>query len=182
LIVNINILEGVRFYPGFACIWALNKSQGYLSGTTKNLKFICRDENQHLAMTQKILQLFKLREDEGFKDIMVELNDTIFEMYRTAYEEEAEWIDYLFSQGSILGFNADIAKEYLKYIINRRLKAIGQPIMFAGCSNNPIPWIEPYINMDKTEGLPQEDEVTNYVSGGVDTSKEAHLELYKGVL
>lgn len=182
LLVSINILEGVRFYPGFSCVWALNKSQGFLEGTTKNLKFICRDENQHLSMTQKILLLFKQKEDEGFKEIILSMQDEIFEMYRTAFAEESDWIDVLFSKGSILGYNAEIAKEYLKYLINRRLKAIGQPIMFHGCSNNPIPWIESYINMDGVEILPQEGEITNYVSGGVDNSEEADLSLYKGVI
>jgi ribonucleoside-diphosphate reductase beta chain len=182
LVVAINILEGVRFYPGFSCIWALNKGQGFLDGTSKNLRFIARDENGHLALSQKILQLFKQREDEGFVSIMQEMNAEIYQMYSDAYNEEAEWIEYLFSQGSILGYNAEIAKEYLKYIINRRLKAIGQPIMFSGCSTNPIPWIESYINMDGVEVLPQEGEITNYISGGVDNSKEASLDLYKGVI
>lgn len=182
LVVAINILEGVRFYPGFSCIWALNKGQGFLDGTSKNLKLICRDENCHLSVSQKMLQLFKQKEDEGFMQIMNEMNSEIYYMYSVAYEEEAEWIDYLFSKGSILGYNAEIAKEYLKYIINRRLKAIGQPIMFSGCASNPIPWIEPYINMDGVEILPQEGIITNYISGGVDTSKEANTDLYKGVL
>jgi ribonucleoside-diphosphate reductase beta chain len=182
LIVAINILEGVRFYPGFSIIWALNKGQSYLEGTSKNLKFICRDENVHLSMTQKILQFFKNKPDEGFVEVMKDLHDEIYEEYRKAYEQEAEWIDYLFSQGSFLGLNAEISKEYLKYIINRRLKAIGYNVMFQNCSKNPIPWIEPYINMDKVEILPQEGEVTNYVSGGVDNSKEASIDLYKGVL
>jgi ribonucleoside-diphosphate reductase beta chain len=182
LIVAINILEGVRFYPGFACIWALNKSQGYVEGTSKNLKFIARDENIHLSITQKMLQILKNNEDEGFTEIFEEMEEEIWQMYVDAFDEESEWIDYLFSQGSILGLNAEIAKEYLKYIINRRLKAIGYNIMFQNCSTNPIPWIESYINMDIEEGLPQEGEVTNYISGGVDNSKEASLDLYKKML
>lgn len=182
LLVSINILEGVRFYPGFSIIWALNKGQSYVEGTSKNLKFICRDENIHLSISQKIIQLLKTKEEEGFKDIFTEMEDEIFNMYQDAYNEESQWLEYLFSQGSFIGLNLDIAKEYLKYVINRRVKAIGYNNMFANCSKNPIPWIESYINMDKVEILPQEGEVTNYVSGGINNSQEATTDLYKGVL
>lgn len=167
LLVVINILEGVRFYSGFACIWALNKSQGFVEGTSKNLKFICRDENQHLALTQKMLQILRKVKEEGFQEEYEEMRETIVNLYKEAYYEEEAWIDYLFQHGSTIGLNAEISKQYLKYIINRRLKAIGENIIFSGFSENPIPWIESYINMDKNEVLPQEGEILNYISGGI---------------
>lgn len=172
LIVVINILEGIRFYSGFACIWALNKGQGYVEGTSKNLKFICRDENQHLALTQKILQNFRKNKSEGFQEIYQEMRAEIVQMYKDCFDEEVAWIYFLFQHGSIIGLNAEISIDYLKYVINRRLKAIGESIMFSGYSSNPIPWIEPYINMDKNEILPQEGEVLNYVTGGVNNDED----------
>lgn len=167
LLVVINILEGVRFYSGFACIWALNKSQGFVEGTSKNLKFICRDENQHLALTQKMLQILRKVKEEGFQEEYEEMRETIVNLYKEAYYEEEAWIDYLFQHGSTIGLNAEISKQYLKYIINRRLKAIGENIIFSGFNENPIPWIESYINMDKNEVLPQEGEILNYITGGI---------------
>lgn len=167
LLVVINILEGVRFYSGFACIWALNKSQGFVEGTSKNLKFICRDENQHLALTQKMLQILRKVKEEGFQEEYEEMRETIINLYKEAYYEEEAWIDYLFQHGSTIGLNAEISKQYLKYIINRRLKAIGENIIFSGFNENPIPWIESYINMDKNEVLPQEGEILNYITGGI---------------
>lgn len=182
LITVINILEGVRFYSGFACVWALNKGQGYLTGTTKNLKFICRDENQHLALTQMMLRLLKTREDEGFVEIFEEMEDELLQLYVDAYEEECEWIDFIFSKGSVIGLNAEISKEYLMYVINRRVKAVGFKPLFRGRSKNPIPWIESYINMDKNELLPQQAEITNYVSGGVDMSVDVNLKDFDNLI
>lgn len=170
LLVNINILEGVRFYPGFAAIWAMNKGQGYVEGSSKELKLICRDENYHLSITQKILQLMKRDASEGFKDLYAEMEEEISDMYTTAYEEEVEWIQYIFSKGSTMGLNAEILIEYLKHIIDKRRKAIGLPVHFH-VSKNPLPWIQSYINMDQNEVLPQEGEIVNYVTGGVDKSK-----------
>jgi ribonucleoside-diphosphate reductase beta chain len=175
LVVTINILEGVRFYSGFSCIWALNKGQGLVPGTSKNLKLICRDENQHLALTQKILLNFKRIDSEGFKDVFQEMKNDIIEMYKQAYEEEKSWIEYLFSKGSIIGLNAQISIEYLEYTINRRLKAIGLPIMFKSKSKNPIRWIEEYIYSDEIDELPQESEIINYVSRGVDKNQDKDL-------
>lgn len=181
LIIVINILEGIRFYSGFACIWALHKGQGYLPGTTKNLKLICRDENQHLALTQHILSYLRKNQDEGFKEIYEEMREDIVQMYQDAFDEEVEWIDYIFSQGSIIGLNVEISIEYLMYNVNRRLKAIGFNYIFEGKSKNPLPWISSYINMDKVEILPQQGELTNYVSGAVELT-EVDYSKFKDIL
>ena len=96
----------------------------------------------------------------------------IYEQYKIAFDEEVEWINYIFSKGSVIGLNANILIDYLKYIINRRLKAVGLKIMFSGYARNPLPWIESYINMDKNEILPQEGEIISYISGKIDNNKE----------
>lgn len=169
LLVVINILEGVRFYSGFASIWAMNKINGFVEGTSKDLKLICRDENVHLSLTQKFLQILKKEEIEGFVEIYNEMQPEVIKLYETCYQEECDWIDFIYQKGTVLGLNNDIAKNYLKYIINRRLKAIGENILFPGFSTNPIPWVQDYINFDKNEILPQEGELVNYISGGVET-------------
>lgn len=175
LLTTINILEGVRFYSGFSAIWAMNRGQGLVEGTSKNLTLIAKDENIHLSLTQKLLQILAKTESEGFKEVYETYKDELYEMYKFAYNEEAGWIDYLFSQGSLIGLNAEISKSYLQYIVNRRVRAVGFPIVFQGVSKNPIPWIEDYINPDKVEVLPQEGELMNYISGGVDDTKAIDL-------
>lgn len=162
LLIEINILEGIRFYSGFACIWAMHYAQGKMERTSNILKLICRDENIHLQLTQYTLKLLRGTQDEGFAGIFEKIQQKIPQIYEDAVTQEFEWIDFLFSKGSYLGMSAELAKTYLKFICNKRLKALGFNGIFAGFSKNPIPWVDTYISSDSTEVLPQEVEVTNY--------------------
>lgn len=151
LFVTINILEGIRFYSGFASIWAIHYGSGMLHRTSKILQLICRDENLHLHCSQFLLKQLRENPLEGFKEVYEEMRPEIRQMYEDAYNEEIAWIDYLFSKGSYLGMNKDIAIQYMKYNFNKRLKAIDEPIMFKGFDKNPISWVDTYINMDGVE-------------------------------
>ena len=170
--IEINALEGIRFYPGFASIWGLMEGQGYLPGTSENLQFICRDENEHLALTQFVIKLLKRDATEGFSEYFKELLPEIEERYYQIYQEESDWITYKFSQGSYIGMNDKILMQYLNYITIRRMKSIGlkptkEKLGGLYITKNPIPWVDKYINMDENEKLPQEEKVLNYVTGGV---------------
>jgi len=167
-LANVNILEGIRFYSGFASVWALTEGQGYIPGISNILKLICRDENVHLALTQNFLKILARNEDEGFSEIFKEVESEIYDMYKEAVEQEFEWADYLYSKGGIIGMNAQITKDYLKYICNRRLKAIGLKHIFPSHTKNPIPWINSWIEEAEIEDTPQETEITDYVQGGID--------------
>lgn len=181
-LVNINILEGMRFYSGFACIWAMTEGQGYVPGTSKNLQLICRDENQHLALTQKWLGYLKNNKDEGFVEIYKEITPEIEKMYKDAYQQEMEWIDYLFSKGSYIGMNAEISKFYMSHITYKRMKAIGLEPITKDYVKNPLPWVDKYISTDKTEVLAQESEITNYVTGGINNNVNVDREKMKKLL
>lgn len=128
-----------------------------------------------------MLQLLKKEESEGFKEVYESMSDEISQMYTTAFAEEVTWIEYIFSQGSTMGLNATILVEYLKYVVDRRRKAIGLPVEHH-VSKNPLPWIDSYINMDSTEVLPQEGEITNYITGGIDKSQTIDYSSLKGLL
>ena len=173
LLIEINSLEGIRFYSGFAAVWALTEGQKYIPGTSENLSFICRDENEHLALTQNILKNLRRKENENFTEIYKLCMPDIEKRYIEVYHEELEWIDYLFSEGSYIGMNSNILKQYLTFITIKRMKGVGIKVtkeMLSGnwCEKNPLPWIDKYINMDLVEKLPQEEKVLNYVTGGVD--------------
>ena len=162
MFLEINILEGIRFYSGFSTIWAMHYSQGYMEKTGKILQLICRDENLHLAITQHLLKILRDNADEGFQEAYAFWQPQIREIYRNAAEQEFEWIDYIFKEGGFMGMNADIAKSYIKFLTNKRLKAIGENIVFEGFTKNPIPWSESYINNDGVERLLQEGEQISY--------------------
>lgn len=185
--VEINILEGMRFYPGFAAMWGFKESRDIMSGLSENLQFICRDENEHLALTQFVLKLLRKDEDEGFTKIFEDLKDVIENRFYEAYYEELEWIDYMFSQGSYIGMNAEILKTYLNYITIRRMKSVGfkpnkEKLGSLYITKNNLPWIKSYINMDKNEKLPQEEKILNYVTGAVDQNMSGLTKLMKKLL
>ncbi|MGI7717469.1 ribonucleotide-diphosphate reductase subunit beta [Campylobacter coli] len=180
MLVEINILEGVRFYSGFATIWSMHYSQGLMERTGKILQLICRDENLHLAITQNLIKILSRSPEEGFINAWNSIKDNITDRYLEAADQEFKWIDYLFSKGAFLGMTPELAKNYIKYLINKRLKAVGFKEVFTGFNKNPIPWVETYINYDKNEVLPQESEITNYKMDILDTEiKDSAFERLK---
>ncbi len=177
-LINVNILEGIRFYSGFASIWAITEGEGIIAGTSRILRLICRDENQHLALTQKIINILRKTKDEGFVEIFEEMEEEITEMYMTAISEEFEWADLLYSKGSVVGLNAVIIKDYLMYLTHTRTKAIGIKGIYPTHTKNPLPWIEAWITESATEGTPQEDEITDYVQGAIDLDDSINNQEY----
>ncbi len=167
-LVSWNILEGVRFYVSFACTFAFAENKK-MEGNAKELKLIARDENVHLAGTQKMINILRKEKDEGFQDIIEECKEEAIQMYRDAAEDEIEWAEYLFADGSIIGLNAGILKEYMKYLVNNRMKAIGLEKIYE-YTNNPLPWIGAWLGQSKTEVRAQETQITDYIIGA--TSNE----------
>ena len=162
-LISVNILEGIRFYVSFACTFAFAENKK-MEGNAKELTLIARDENQHLALTQKMINILRKTESEGFFDVIEDTKEEVKTMYLSAVEDEIEWAQYLFQDGSILGLNTQILTNYLHYISNQRMKAIGITKMFS-VNQNPLPWIGSYLGDSKVEVLPQETEISSYVIG-----------------
>ena len=179
LIVAINILEGVRFYVSFACTWAFAESMQVMEKSAKIIKMICRDENVHLAITTYILKKFADgSEGPMLAEIAKECESEVYEMYADAVKQEKEWADYLFKDGSIVGLNADILKDYVEYICNKRMRTIGLKGPYNQPSN-PLPWTEHWISSKDTQVAPQEEEITSYLIGGInnDIDDDAFMDL-----
>ena len=164
-LMSVNILEGIRFYVSFACSYAFAQN-GKMEGNAKVISLINKDENLHLGFTQKILRDMATNKDEGFFDIVNELKPTVINMFKLAAEEELEWADYLFQNGSMLGLNADILKKYMMFLTNSRLKAIGLEPIFDRV-NNPINWINAWTNSESVQAAPQETEIESYNKAAV---------------
>lgn len=157
-----NVLEGIRFYVSFACSFAFAENKK-MEGNAKEIKLIARDENIHLSITQKMINILKKDEAEGFKDIIASCEDEVLEIYKSAAEDEIEWANKLFSKGSIIGLNSEILISYMKFLTNERAKAIGYKKIFNDAlSTNPLPWINPWLGFGKTEFRAQETEITDY--------------------
>ena len=46
-------------------------------------------------------------------------------MFDRAVNEEKRWADYLFKEGSMIGLNDKLLQQYVEWIANHRMKAIG---------------------------------------------------------
>jgi len=166
-VANVNILEGIRFYVSFACSFAFGELK-LMEGSAKIISLIARDENQHLAITQNILNKWKQGDDSEMKKISEEEEEWTYAMFDRAVNEEKRWADYLFRDGSMIGLNDKLLQQYVEWIANRRLKAIGlKPVYDISANNNPLPWTQHWISSKGLQVAPQETEVESYVVGGI---------------
>ena len=166
-VANVNVLEGIRFYVSFACSFAFGELK-LMEGSAKIISLIARDENQHLAITQNILNKWKSGDDPEMKQIMKEEEEWTYAMFDRAVNEEKKWADYLFKDGSMIGLNDKLLQQYVEWIANRRLKAIGmKPQYDIAAANNPLPWTQHWISSKGLQVAPQETEVESYVVGGI---------------
>ena len=166
-IANVNILEGIRFYVSFACSFAFGELK-LMEGSAKIISLIARDENQHLAITQNILNKWRQGDDPEMAEIAKEEEEWVYAMFDRAVNEEKRWADYLFKDGSMIGLNDTLLKKYVEWVANRRLKSIGlKQVYDVPAKNNPLPWTEHWISSKGLQVAPQETEVESYVVGGI---------------
>jgi len=174
-VANVNILEGIRFYVSFACSFAFGELK-LMEGSAKIISLIARDENQHLAITQNILNNWRKGDDPEMIDIVNEEEPWLIEAFKKCVNEEKSWAKYLFKDGSMIGLNDKLLHQYVEWIANRRMKSIGvKPIYDIPAKNNPLPWTEHWISSKGLQVAPQETEVESYIVGGIkqDVTKDS---------
>ena len=166
-VANVNILEGIRFYVSFACSFAFGELK-LMEGSAKIISLIARDENQHLAITQNILNNWRKGDDPEMVEIVKEEEQWTYDMFDRAVNEEKKWAEYLFKDGSMIGLNDKLLQQYVEWVANRRLRSIGlKPTYDIPAKNNPLPWTEHWISSKGLQVAPQETEVESYVVGGI---------------
>ena len=166
-VANVNILEGIRFYVSFACSFAFGELK-LMEGSAKIISLIARDENQHLAITQNILNNWRKGDDPEMIDIVKEEEQWLIQAFRNTVDEEKRWAEYLFKDGSMIGLNDKLLQQYVEWVANRRIRAIGfKPIYDVPARNNPLPWTEHWISSKGLQVAPQETEVESYIVGGI---------------
>jgi len=164
--ISVNILEGLRFYVSFACSFAFGELKK-LEGSAKIISFIARDESQHLAVSQRIINNWREYEnDKDFIKIIKESEKEVYKMYDDAVASEKQWATYLFSQGSMIGLSEKLLHQFVEYTANRRMKAIGLTPVYDQKTNS-LPWIEHWLNSRSAQNAPQETEIESYVVGGI---------------
>ncbi|QIG05626.1 class Ia ribonucleoside-diphosphate reductase subunit beta [Proteus sp. ZN5] len=167
-LMSVNALEAIRFYVSFACSFAFAERE-LMEGNAKIIRLIARDEALHLTGTQHMLNLLRSGQDDPeMAEIAAECEQECYDLFVEAAEQEKEWAEYLFSEGSMIGLNKDILCQYVEYITNIRMQAVGLKLPFKARSN-PIPWINAWLVSDNVQVAPQEVEVSSYLVGQIDS-------------
>ena len=166
-VMNVYILEGIRFYVSFACSFAFGELK-VMEGNAKIIGLIARDESQHMTITMNMIKNWQKGDDPDMVKIIEEEEQNVIQMFRDCVEEEKNWAEYLFKDGSMIGLNSKLLQNYVEWIANRRMKSINmKPVFNQPISNNPLPWTEHWLNSKTMQVAPQETEVESYVIGGI---------------
>ena len=174
-IMSVNILEGIRFYVSFAASWGFAETKR-MEGNAKIIKLICRDENLHLASTQMLLKLMG-KDDPDYVAIAAETREECIKLFEAAANQEKEWARYLFKDGSMIGLNYDLLFDYVEYITNKRLVAVGLPTLYK-TGANPLPWTQKWIAGEEVQVAPQQTQISTYTIG--DIKQDVDGDTFKG--
>ncbi len=160
LIVFSCLMEGLFFYVGFTQILALGR-QNKMMGASEQYQYILRDESMHCNFGIDLANTIKLENPHLWSRAFI---DEITELFRKAVEIEYRYAEDTMPHG-ILGMNAAMFKEYLRYIANRRAMQIGLPELYPAASN-PFPWMSEMLDLRKEVAF-FERRPTEYQTGGV---------------
>lgn len=166
-LISVNALEAIRFYVSFACSFAFAERE-IMEGNAKIIKLIARDESLHSIAIQHVLNIFHNEPQEKMLKTMKKYKKNAYKIFKKVAEQEKNWAKYLFKNGSMLGLNQEIICQYIEYITNNRMQAIGLNPCFKTYSN-PIPWINSWLISDNVQVAPQEAETTSYLVGQINS-------------
>ncbi|MDD5058759.1 MAG: ribonucleotide-diphosphate reductase subunit beta [Sideroxydans sp.] len=159
LIVFACIMEGLFFYVGFVQILALGR-QNKMTGAAEQYQYILRDESMHLNFGVDVINQIKLENPHLWTPAF---REEIRGLFLKGVELEYRYAEDTMPRG-VLGLNATMFKEYLRFIANRRCQQIGIDILYQG-ANNPFPWMAEMIDLKKEKNF-FETRVTEYQTGG----------------
>lgn len=166
---SVNALEAIRFYVSFACTFNFHKNHdGIMDGNTKIMKFIARDEQLHLQSTQYVIKYLQSgKEGQEWQEVTKECEADAVKIFMDAADQEKEWVDYLFRNGTTRGLNHEVLYNFIDYLTYSRLNDAGLPHNLKPM-RHPIPWIRHYLNTEAVQVAPQEVELSNYLTGQID--------------
>jgi ribonucleoside-diphosphate reductase beta chain len=159
LIVFACIMEGLFFYVGFAQILSLGR-QNKMTGAAEQYQYILRDESMHCNFGIDVINQIKLENPHLWTPAF---RDEVGVLMRKGVELEYRYAEDTMPRG-VLGLNAPIFKEYLRFVANRRCQQIGLDIPYPGAIN-PFPWMSEMIDLKKEKNF-FETRVTEYQTGG----------------
>ncbi len=159
LIVFACLMEGLFFYVGFTQILSLGR-QNKMTGAAEQYQYILRDESMHCNFGIDLINQIKMENPHLWTP---EFREEVQSLIKKAVELEYRYAEDTMPRG-VLGLNAPMFKEYLRYIANRRCQQIGVDVLYPG-ANNPFPWMSEMTDLKKERNF-FETRVIEYQTGG----------------
>jgi ribonucleoside-diphosphate reductase beta chain len=159
LIVFACIMEGLFFYVGFVQILALGR-QNKMTGAAEQYQYILRDESMHCNFGIDLINQIKMENPHLWTP---EFREEIRALFQKGVELEYRYAEDTMPRG-VLGLNAPMFKEYLRFVANRRAQQIGLDPLFPGATN-PFPWMSEMVDLKKEKNF-FETRVIEYQTGG----------------
>lgn len=163
-------LEAIAFMGSFAVTFAIAET-GVFQGIAQLVKLICRDEVLHTRMDYHIIDI--LKKDPEWSWVFEKHNDELFHILESVRQQEHTWAKYLFSQGrGVVGLNAPVLSEYIDFMSAPVFRAV-TGVTIDAPTDNPLPYMDRYIDPTKVQVAPQELQITSYKVGAIadDTSE-----------
>lgn len=159
LVAFYGIFEGIFFYVGFVQILSMGR-RNKMTGTAEQFQYILRDESMHMNFGIDVINQIKLENPQLWTD---DFKRELSQMIHDAVQLEIHYA-YDTMPGGILGLNAPMFEDYLKFIANRRCAQIGLSEQYSGATN-PFPWMSEMLDLNKEKNF-FETRVTEYQTGG----------------
>lgn len=159
LIAYYCVLEGIFFYCGFTQILSMGR-RNKMTGTAEQFQYILRDESMHLNFGIDMINQIKIENPQLWD---AQMKDEATQMILQGTQLEIEYARDTMPRG-VLGMNAAMMEDYLKFIANRRLTQIGLKEEYPGATN-PFPWMSEIMDLKKEKNF-FETRVIEYQTGG----------------
>ncbi|BAV81247.1 ribonucleotide-diphosphate reductase betasubunit [Vibrio phage VCPH] len=162
-LVALFALEGISFMASFAVTFAITET-GIFQGIGQLVTLICRDEQLHTRFDYEIVKTLK---EEGWGAEMAVITDSLKEILDEVVHQEMDWADYIFEEDNIVGLNAGLLKAYVHFMARPIYETLGVPFDFEHEYENPLPYMEKYIDSSKMQTAAQELQITSYQIGAI---------------
>lgn len=158
-------LEAIAFMASFAVTFAIGE-RGHFQGIVQLVKLIARDEKLHTKMDYTILDI--LVKDPAWQEAIERNSDEIKTILDTVVGNELNWTDYAFSEGrQVVGLTAPMLKSYVRYMAKPVYDVLGVQASFRAPKDNPLPYMDNYLDGSKVQSAAQEIQLTSYNVGAM---------------
>jgi ribonucleoside-diphosphate reductase beta chain len=154
------VFEGIFFYVGFVQLLSFGR-RNKMIGVSEQIQYIMRDEAMHMNFGIDVINQIKVENPHLWS---ADFQQEVLEMIREATELEIKYAHDTMPRG-VLGLNAAMFNDYMKFIANRRCAQIGLKALYPSATENPFPWMSEVIDLKKEKNF-FETRVTEYQTGG----------------